>query len=109
MRNLDVLSQIVCRQHDPDIWVDDETEAEAVALCKTGGPNGGPCPGLEACLDVGTDPNRHGYTRSGVWGGLNANQRGRLRAMRARKSEDRYQTVTFTATDCRTPVQESSL
>lgn len=119
MRDFDLLNRGVCRQHDdPDLWHDEAREAQAVELCKRGGPGGTPCPGLAVCLDIGTDPDAESVTQSGVWGGMNAVWRGRIRASRrppaaatqpADEETGRYQTVTFTAPDCRTHMQEFSL
>lgn len=97
-------TQVVCQLHDPDIWLNEETEGEAVKLCLTGN-DGLPCPALAACLDIGTDPAEP-YTHQGVWGGLNNHKRDRIRARRNRKEDIRYPIVTFTAPNCQTPVED---
>jgi hypothetical protein len=107
MRNISL--PVVCTSHDPEIWHNDATEQLAVRLCTTGGPGGGPCPGLAACLDMSTDPHNHTFTKDGVWGGVNSHKRDRIRAGRARTGDGRYQTVTFTTTNRQTHVPESSL
>lgn len=115
MPDYDQLNGAVCRRHDPDLWHNDDTEAEAVALCLTG-DKGSPCPALQLCLEMATDPDQRSFTKSGVWGGMNAVRRGQIRAQRERaatqhaeRETSRYQTVTFTAPKRRTPMQESSL
>lgn len=105
MRNID--EQVVCQQHDPDLWTEEYAEQEAIRLCLTG-HNGGPCPALVACLQVGTDPDNGAWTKYGVWGGVGQHRRDRIRAQRARDEALRYPIVTFTATNRRTPVQEFS-
>jgi hypothetical protein len=110
MRNIDMPEKLVCRQgHDPDIWHEDNTEAKAISLCTTGAPGGAPCPGLAKCLMYATDPANHAATGQGVWGGVGKHRRDRIRAQRARGNDVRYPIVTFTTTDCQTPVTESSL
>lgn len=108
MRNIDIHGPLVCQQHDPEIWHEEETEQQAVLLCTTGDPGGRPCPLLAACLDYSTDPANGNFTRHGVWGGVNAHKRDRIRARRARGQADRYASVTFTTTNRRTSVQEFS-
>jgi hypothetical protein len=107
MRYID--EPVVCTQHFPDTWHDKNTEAQAIRLCTTGGPDGGPCPALAECLDISTDPSNLTFTKYGVWGGVDERRRDRIRARRLRGEEPRYQNVTFTTTNRRTPVQQSSL
>lgn len=113
MRNLDVFDHAVCKDHDPDVWHDPEVEDYAKALCLA-------CPALAPCLDFATDPSNEKFTKTGVWGGMGDYQRARLRARRSRGQTliptqraggdpGRYQTVTFPAQNCQTPMQESSL
>lgn len=106
MRNIE--TKVVCQGHDPDIWHDENRQQEAINLCLKG--NGGkPCPALAACLEISTDPSNDTFTRYGVWGGVGQHVRDRIRARRARGEAPRYPIVTFTATDRRTSVPESSL
>lgn len=105
--NSELFIHSVCRQTDPDLWTDEREEARAIHLCWHGGPGGGECPARQACLDLATNPKTAGITGDGVWGGVNRYTRGKIRAARARAdAEDRNQTVTFTATNCRTRVSE---
>jgi hypothetical protein len=100
MRHLDVFEFATCRraEHDPDLWHAEEgsdDEQRAIALCWD-------CPVRDFCLDIGTDPNESEFTRHGVWGGVTARRRRRMRTYR-----DRYGIVTLTATDARARVAGS--
>lgn len=106
MRNVD--TRLVCQEHPPDLWTEEDHEQEAIKLCLTG-HGGRPCPALTACLQVGTDPDNNAWTKYGVWGGVGQHTRDRIRARRARGEAPRYPIVTFTTTNCRTSVQESVL
>lgn len=59
---------------DPDAI--DETE-DAKAICK-GTYDGRPCPLLQSCLEFAMDNNE----RYGIWGGLSADERAKLRKER---------------------------
>jgi WhiB family transcriptional regulator, redox-sensing transcriptional regulator len=64
----------LCRGRDPDLWFPVESDgAEAVAICLV-------CPVRHDCLDWAMEHNE----RNGIWGGVSARKRQRMRAERRR-------------------------
>jgi WhiB family redox-sensing transcriptional regulator len=75
-----------CRK-DPDLfWSLNEADmAAAKKLCRTSGPNGGPCPLLTGCRKFAISDNQN----EGVWGGLTPDERRKVkRAERAERRRD---------------------
>lgn len=61
----------LCKQHDPDLWFNDDTVEAAVIICQTGGLRGLPCPIKDECLQFALSTGQ----KNGVWGGLTEDQR----------------------------------
>ena len=99
MRGID--GKLICQQYDPDLWHQPDTERKAIGLCLG-------CPALAPCLDLSTNPANQAWTAYGVWGGMNARDRARIRDRRADGEVIRDRNVTFTTTDCRTLLQDLS-